>query len=128
MSTLDQPTNLLLVIIFSKSYCPYSRKAKAILLDKYNIIPAPFVVELDKETSRSPADDSDLAAPTLGERLQAYLAKSYNRKTVPNILINGRSIGGGDDVEKLDRDGALEAKIKELGGKRIMQVKRREED
>jgi glutaredoxin len=36
------------VIIFSKSYCPFSAKAKRILVEKYSIVPAPFVVELDQ--------------------------------------------------------------------------------
>jgi hypothetical protein len=43
---------------------------------------------------------------------------------VPNVLINGKSIGGGDDVAALDSAGTLEAKVKELGGKRIMEVKK----
>jgi hypothetical protein len=43
---------------------------------------------------------------------------------VPNVLINGKSIGGGDDVAELDESGTLEAKVKEMGGKRIMEVKK----
>ena len=110
------------VIIFSKTTCPFSKKAKKILLEKYNIVPAPYVVEIDQETSKTPASDDDADSPTLGQRLQAYLAESTGRKTVPNVLINGRSIGGGDDVEKLDQDGELEKKIKEMAGKRIREV------
>lgn len=95
------------IIIFSKSYCPFSAKAKSIL-NKYTIVPAPFVVELDQHP--------------LGAKLQALLAKNTGRSTVPNILVNGRSIGGGDDVAALDKDNALESKLKSLGGKRIMEV------
>lgn len=40
------------------------------------------------------------------------------------MLINGKSIGGGDDVAALDETGTLEAKVKEMGGKRIMEVKK----
>ncbi|KAL8976645.1 MAG: hypothetical protein Q9177_006809, partial [Variospora cf. flavescens] len=65
------------IIIFSKSYCPYSKKAKDILLDKYTIVPTPYVVELDEHT--------------LGPGLQAALEKSTGRRTVPNVLINGKS-------------------------------------
>ncbi|OXV11936.1 hypothetical protein Egran_00301 [Elaphomyces granulatus] len=96
------------IIIFSKSYCPHSAKAKSILLEKYSITPLPFVVELDKH-------------PT-GRKLQDLLAKNTGRSTVPNILINGRSIGGGDEVAALDNNNELVEKIKSLGGKRIMGV------
>jgi glutaredoxin len=78
-------------------------------MDKYSIVPAPFVVELD--------------AHPLGPKLQEILAKNTGRTTVPNILVNGLSIGGGDDVEALDKSGALVEKIKSMAGKRIMEVK-----
>ncbi|KAL8743499.1 MAG: hypothetical protein Q9190_004151 [Brigantiaea leucoxantha] len=103
---------IVIVIIFSKSYCGFSRKAKDILLEKYTIVPIPHVVELDEHP--------------LGSGLQAALAKSTGRKTVPNVLINGKSIGGGDDVEKLDVDGELVSKVKSMGGKRIMEAKLRQ--
>ncbi|KAL8717418.1 MAG: hypothetical protein Q9225_005332 [Loekoesia sp. 1 TL-2023] len=99
------------IIIFSKSYCPYSKKAKDILLEKYTIVPTPYVVELDEHR--------------LGPALQAALEKSTGRRTVPNVLINGKSIGGGDDVQKLDLDGELVGKVKGMGGKRIMEAKLR---
>ena len=98
-----------IVIIFSKSYCPYSAKAKRILLEKYTIVPAPYVVELDNHP--------------LGPGLQAALAKSTGRRTVPNVLVSGRSIGGGDEIEALDAGGALVEKVKGMGGKRIMEAK-----
>jgi glutaredoxin len=119
------------IIIFSKSYCPYSKKAKVrptlatpskpapvltfslpqhILLSSYTITPPPYVVELDLHP--------------LGPGLQAALEKSTGRRTVPNVLINGKSIGGGDDVAALDESDKLTSKIKEMGGKRIMEVKK----
>ncbi|KAL9123106.1 MAG: hypothetical protein Q9187_000335 [Circinaria calcarea] len=96
------------IIIFSKSYCPYSRKAKEIF-EKYKIVPSPFIVELDMHP--------------MGTHIQAALEKSTNRKTVPNVLIAGKSIGGGDDVEALHNKGELISKIKEMGGKRMMEVR-----
>ena len=42
---------------------------------------------------------------------------------MPNVLINGKSIGGGDDVEALDIDGVLLEKIRSMGGRRIMEAK-----
>ena len=102
-----------LVIIFSKSYCPFSSKAKRILLEKYTIVPAPYVVELDTHP--------------LGPGLQDALAKNTGRRTVPNVLINGKSIGGGDDVEALDAGGGLLEKVKGMAGRRIMEARRTEE-
>lgn len=100
-----------LVIIFSKSYCPHSARAKGILLEKYLIDPKPYVVELDQHK--------------LGPQLQAKLADLTGRKTVPNVLINGVSIGGGDDVAELDSTRALVDKVRDLGGKRMLEVKLR---
>lgn len=74
-------------------------------------MPTPYVVELDEHR--------------LGPALQAALEKKTGRRTVPNVLINGKSIGGGDDVQKLDLDGELVAKVKSMGGKRIMEAKSR---
>lgn len=99
------------VIIFSKSYCPFSRKAKTVLLEKYDIDPAPYVVELDQHK--------------LGAQLQAKLAELTGRKTVPNVLINGVSIGGGDDIVELDGSKKLLAKIKDLGGKKVVDISER---
>ncbi|KAK0115422.1 hypothetical protein ONS96_013878 [Cadophora gregata f. sp. sojae] len=99
------------IIIFSKSYCPHSKRAKGILLEKYLIDPKPYVVELDQHP--------------LGAQLQAKLADLTGRNTVPNVLINGFSIGGGDDVAELDSSRKLVDKVKELGGKRMLEVKLR---
>lgn len=59
----------------------------------------------------------------LGPGLQAALVKSTGRRTVPNVLINGRSIGGGDEVEGLDTSGELIQKITSMGGNRVMEAK-----
>ncbi|TVY26872.1 Monothiol glutaredoxin-7 [Lachnellula hyalina] len=99
------------IIIFSKSYCPHSKRAKDILLEKYIINPAPFVVELDKHE--------------LGPRLQAKLAELTGRSTVPNVLINAVSIGGGDDVADLDAKHTLISKVKSLGLGKIVEVRER---
>lgn len=46
------------------------------------------------------------------------------RKTVPNVMINGKSIGGGDDTAALDDSGTLIEKIKSLGGKQMQLVEK----
>ena len=93
------------VIIFSKTYCPYSKKAKRVLLDRYSIVPAPHVVELDLHPQ--------------GYHIQQLLGDITGRRTVPNVLVNGKSIGGSDDIAELDSRGTLIDKIKSMGGKRV---------
>lgn len=95
----------LVVIIFSKSYCPYSKRAKGVLLEKYVIEPPPYVVELDQHP--------------LGPQIQARLGEMTGRKTVPNVMIYGKSIGGGDEIAELDRIKGLAGKIKSLAGERV---------
>ena len=80
-------------------------------MDKYTIVPSPHVVELDQHP--------------LGAGLQNALEKSTGRRTVPNILINGKSVGGGDDIEAAEIAGTLIEKIKNMGGKRIMEASQR---
>lgn len=104
-------TNRLTVIIFSKSYCPHSKKAKHILLEKYKIVPEPFVVELDLHTH--------------GPQLQAVLKHMTGRRTVPNVLLVGKSIGGGDEMEELDETDTLASKFKEILGSRVSEVEHR---
>ncbi|KAI1004246.1 hypothetical protein K3495_g3966 [Podosphaera aphanis] len=107
--TIEQLLNAFLkkspIIIFSKSYCPFSKQAKNILLERYIIEPAPLVVELDQHP--------------LGDGIQDYLSDLTGRKTVPNILVNGFSIGGGDAIAEMDSKKSLMDKIVELGGKKI---------
>jgi len=44
---------------------------------------------------------------------------------VPNVMINGKSVGGGDDIAALDDSGALVEKVHSMGGKRMTEVKLR---
>lgn len=55
----------------------------------------------------------------LGPALQKRLATMTGRKTVPNVLVKGKSIGGGDDVVALDEMGELGEKVMGLGGKGV---------
>ncbi|KAF3913004.1 Glutaredoxin-C8 [Orbilia brochopaga] len=97
------------IIIFSKSYCQFSKKAKRLLLETYDISPAPYVVELDQHEH--------------GSEIQDALQKQTGRRTVPNILVLGKSIGGSDDIAALERDGMLVSTVKGLAGKRVQMIK-----
>jgi glutaredoxin len=59
-----------------------------------------------------------------GRQLQALLGENTGRRTVPNVLVNGRSIGGGDDIVGLDEHDELATRLKSLGGKWLQDVKR----
>lgn len=93
------------MVIFSKSYCRFSKRAKGILLEKYTIEPKPFVVELDEHP--------------LGAELQDELLEATGRRTVPNILINGVSLGGSDQIVDLDEHDQLTSKIQEMGKRKV---------
>lgn len=69
------------VVLFSKSYCPYCRKAKR-ALKGINI--TPVVVELDER------DD--------GKAIQEALLERTGQRTVPSAWFAGRHIGGSEDV------------------------------
>jgi glutaredoxin 3 len=84
--------NLPNIIIYTKSYCPYCVKAKRLLNDK-NL----DYVEIDIEKD----DDSR----------QAMLKKSGGSKTVPQIFINNKHIGGCDDLYVLEEDSKLDEMI-----------------
>lgn len=77
------------VILYTKDYCPYCVKAKALLKRK-----GVMFREIDI---------------THSEALQKEMVgKSGGRKTVPQIFINGQSVGGADDLQALESAGKLD--------------------
>lgn len=82
------------VAVFSKSYCPYCTKSKKSLK---NFDANAFVLELDKVPD--------------GSKIQSYLHKKTGQKTVPNIFINQKHIGGNSNLENLKRSGELKKLI-----------------
>ncbi|KAL4302698.1 hypothetical protein GQ457_10G024460 [Hibiscus cannabinus] len=78
------------IVIFSKSYCPYCKKAKSVFKELNQV---PFVVELDER------DD--------GWNIQDALSEIVRRRTVPQVFINGKHIGGSDDTVEAYQNGKL---------------------
>ncbi|KAG2225899.1 hypothetical protein INT45_006595 [Circinella minor] len=79
------------VVLYSKTYCPFCKRAKQIL-DKYcknNY----FIVEVDQR-------EDSLAMK------QALIGLS-GRHTFPNLFVNGQSIGGSDELVRLEKLGKL---------------------
>ncbi|CAI5524348.1 unnamed protein product [Closterium sp. Naga37s-1] len=82
------------IVIFSKSYCPYCRRAKAVF-QQLNV--HPHVVELDQR------DD--------GQDIQDVLMDLVGRRTVPQVFVGGEHIGGADDTADSFAEGTLRMKV-----------------
>lgn len=78
------------VEIYTKDWCPYCARAKQLLSGK-------GVAFEEHEISMG------------GPRRQEMIDRSGGRTTVPQIFIDGRHIGGSDDLAALDRAGKLDA-------------------
>ena len=69
-------------VIYSATYCPYSKRAKKNLCEKFNNIK---IIETD-------ADEQ-------GGNYRKIIEQKYNHPTVPAIFIKNKFIGGFDDLE-----------------------------
>jgi len=88
------------IVVFSKTYCPYSSNAKR-LLAAYDIQPPPKIIEVDIR------DD--------GNMIKHILTRLTHHSTFPNIIIRGKSIGGSDDLNKLHTNKTLVEMIEQAG-------------
>jgi len=75
--------------IYTKAFCPYCARATALLRHKG-------------------ADFEEIDITFGGPKRQEMLARSEGRTTVPQIFIDGRAIGGCDDIMALDAAGGLD--------------------
>jgi glutaredoxin 3 len=77
------------VEIYTKAWCPYCTRAMKLLAGK-GVTP----------------DEYDI---TLGGAKRAeMIQRASGRTTVPQVFIDGRHIGGSDDLAALDRAGKLD--------------------
>ncbi|KAK2463667.1 hypothetical protein APHAL10511_004418 [Amanita phalloides] len=88
------------IVVFSKTYCIYSKRAKK-LLASYKIRPAPYIIEVDLRGD--------------GSTIKALLSRITGRATFPNILVHGRSVGGSDELTALHESGELEKILRRAG-------------
>jgi glutaredoxin 3 len=77
------------VVIYSEFWCPYCTRAKQ-LLDKKGVT----YLEIE--------------APNGSEAREEARSLS-GRTSVPQIVINGKAVGGYDDISALERAGQLDA-------------------
>ena len=87
------------IVIFSKSYCPYCKRAKKVFQD---LGEKPFVIELDQRED--------------GSQIQDALNELVKKRTVPQVFIDGDHLGGSDDTQEAFRSGRLK---KILGSRQI---------
>ena len=57
----------------------------------------------------------DLTAIPKGRDIQNALGELTGRRTVPNVFIGGKSIGGGDETAKMQRSGMLRKLLRDAG-------------
>ena len=77
------------VEIYTKAWCPYCSRAMALLGAK-GVRPEEY--------------DITMGGPQRAEMIQ----RSGGRTTVPQVFIDGRHIGGSDDLAALDARGGLD--------------------
>nr|WP_317892066.1 glutaredoxin 3 [uncultured Sphingomonas sp.] len=75
--------------IYTKAFCPYCTRAKRLL-----------------ESKGAAFEEFDITMG--GERRAEMLQRANGRTTVPQVFIDGRHIGGSDDLAALDRQGRLD--------------------
>ncbi|KAJ8628941.1 hypothetical protein MRB53_022264 [Persea americana] len=84
------------IVVFSKSYCPYCKRAKSVFKE---LNKEAYVIELDQR------DD--------GSDIQDALREIIGRRTVPQVFIHGKHVGGSDDTVAAYESGEL-AKLLEI--------------
>ena len=85
------------VLIYLTDWCPYCHRAKALLTKKK----ANFTeVDVDGRPD-----------------LRSWLVSASGQTTVPQVFINGQSIGGSSELDAIDRQGKLDRLLAESPSK-----------
>lgn len=77
------------VVLYTKPGCPYCHAAMGLL-------------------DRKGVDYTEIVASNDPEKKAEMIEKSGGRATFPQIFIDGKHIGGSDDLSALDRRGGLD--------------------
>lgn len=80
------------VEIYTKSFCPYCARAKKLLEEKG-------------------ADYEEFEILQNPDKREEMIQRSDGRSTVPQIFIDGRHVGGSDDLAALERQGQLDSML-----------------
>jgi len=86
------------VQVFSKSYCPYCARVKKLFRE---LGVDAHITELDEVSD--------------GDAIQNYLHQKTNQRTVPNVFINKKHIGGSDATFALHTQKKLVPLLQQAG-------------
>ncbi|KAJ7039684.1 glutaredoxin [Mycena alexandri] len=99
------------ITIFSKSWCPYCKKTKALFAAEFPD-EEPYVLEC----ARSPqlyvlhylcfASRIDLRDDE--DAIQDYLQSKTGQRSVPNVFVNKTQVGGNDKTQAAFKEGKLQ--------------------
>ena len=78
------------VEIYTKAWCPYCTRAMRLLSDK-GVTPEQYDITMG------------------GSKRAEMIGRAGGRTTVPQVFIDGKHIGGSDDLSALDRHGELDS-------------------
>lgn len=90
------------VFIAHKSYCPYCHSTLSLIREKIDeqIVKKEDVYLLELDTMED------------GDDWQDALQELSGQRTVPNVYINAKHIGGNSDLQALNKSGQLDALLK----------------
>ena len=77
------------VEIYTKAFCPYCSRAMRLLTEK-GVTPTEYDITYG------------------GAQRAEMIQRASGRTTVPQVFVDGRHIGGSDDLAALDRQGGLD--------------------
>ena len=80
-----------LVVVFSKSYCPFCKKTKSTLTEKGVAFKAIELNQIDN-----------------GADVQDSLLEMSGQRTVPNVYVKGVHLGGNDDTQAAIKSGKFD--------------------
>ncbi|KAG9316754.1 hypothetical protein JVU11DRAFT_2815 [Chiua virens] len=78
----------------------YSKRAKK-LLETYNLSPPPKIIEVDLRADAS--------------HIKTLLTRLTHHSTFPNVILNGHSLGGSDDLMRLHEEDRLRPALEQGG-------------
>ena len=98
------------VMIFAKSYCPYCKRTRRlfdqIMRENANLDVIVNIVDLDSMEGQD------------GPLIQKALFELTGQRTVPNVFVGGKHVGGNDDMHALHHSGKLLAALEEIASTR----------
>ena len=85
------------IAVISKSWCPFCSKAKNAL----NTVVSPDQYQVLEIENHQDMND-----------IQNYMAEKTGGRSVPRVFIDGKFVGGGDDMVRLAQNGKLAELVK----------------